>query len=214
MAVGTPSPPPRPQLRRFLPPHLHQSSSSGGEKRKWLGGKAASTPAVEVEVLAAYKKSWEKCSQATDKKKKSVESSAIAASLGPEEEERRWADTELQLQLLYLQRCWSKPFYGSASLPLALQTVFRAGLSPYSCVMFRGQVERKRTSNLKHLLVYSDRNVIVAINTESVHLFTDNSPRVCQRATSGLTSPSLPPFPLLHPGDHALPYVRLVVLGL
>ena len=43
--------------------------------------------------------------------------------------------------------------------------------------MFRGQVERK-TSNIKHLLVYSDRNVIVAINTECLHLFTDNNPRV------------------------------------
>ncbi len=47
--------------------------------------------------------------------------------------------------------------------------------------MFRGQVERK-TSNIKQLLVYSDRAVVVAINPECVHLFkeaTETGPRVC-----------------------------------
>ena len=51
---------------------------------------------------------------------------------------------------------------------------------PYSCVMFKGQVERK-ASSIKQLLVYSDRAVVVAINPECVHLFkeaTDSSPRV------------------------------------
>lgn len=98
----------RPQLRRFLPPHA--CSTGGGEKKKKTANKG---PLVEVEMLSAYCKAWEKCSQATDKKRKtSVESSAVAASLGQEEEDKLWADTELQLQLLYLQRCWCKPFYG------------------------------------------------------------------------------------------------------
>lgn len=44
--------------------------------------------------------------------------------------------------------------------------------------MFRGQVERKKLSNLKLLIAYSDRDVVVAINPECVHLFTDRTPRV------------------------------------
>lgn len=46
--------------------------------------------------------------------------------------------------------------------------------------MFKGQVERK-ASNIKQLIVYSDRAVVVAINPECVHIFkeaTDSSPRV------------------------------------
>ncbi len=57
-------------------------------------------------------------------------------------------------------------------------------ISSHSCVMFKGQVER-RASSIKQLLVYSDRAVVVAINPECVHLFkeaTDSCPRVSVRA--------------------------------
>ena len=61
-------------------------------------------------------------------------------------------------------------------------------------------MERKRTSNLKQLLLYSDRNVVVALNPECVHLFTDSSPRV-----------STDPLSLTHSfpaaGDHAVPHL-------
>ena len=42
-----------------------------------------------------------------------VEESAVARSLGQDEEVKLWQDTDLQLKLLYLQRCWVKPYYGS-----------------------------------------------------------------------------------------------------
>ena len=45
--------------------------------------------------------------------------------------------------------------------------------------MFRGQVERK--TNIKYLLAYSDRHVIVGINPECIHLFTDTNPRVSNK---------------------------------
>ena len=122
----------RPQLRRFLPPHLPQATPVGGEKKRWLGvgssGKAGSggkgagrrgsdgdtdkVVTIEGQVLDAYKSSCKRCSEGKKERKTSVENSAVAASLGKEEEERLWADRELQLQLLYLQRCWCKPFYG------------------------------------------------------------------------------------------------------
>ena len=38
--------------------------------------------------------------------------------------------------------------------------------------MFHGQIERKQ------ILSLSDRNVVVAINPECIHLFTDSPPRV------------------------------------
>ena len=41
-----------------------------------------------------------------------VERSAVAYNLGTEEEKKQWLDIDLQLKLLYLQRCWIKPYYG------------------------------------------------------------------------------------------------------
>ncbi len=55
-----------------------------------------------------------------------------------------------QLKVLYLQRCWQKPFYGS--------------------VFFKGQI--KKPFKPVHLLVYTDKLVTVAINAECLHLFS------------------------------------------
>lgn len=71
--------------------------------------------------------------------------------------------------------------------------------------MFRGQVERK-ASNIKQLLVYSDRNVIVAINTECLHLFTDNSPRVSLKTQNYMESNYLS-LSLHQIGYHAISYI-------
>ena len=50
--------------------------------------------------------------QSRRKKGVDVEKSAVAVSLGEDEEAKLWSDIDLQLKLLYLQRCWSKPYYG------------------------------------------------------------------------------------------------------
>ena len=84
-------------------------------------------------------------------------------------------------------------------------SMFICPLSYYSCVMFRGQVERK-ASNIKQLLVYSDRNVIVAINTECLHLFTDNSPRVSLKTQNYMESNYLS-LSLHQIGYHAISYI-------
>ena len=55
-----------------------------------------------------------------------------------------------QLKVLYLQRCWQKPFYGS--------------------VFFKGQI--KKPFKPVHLLVYTDKLVTVAINADCLHLFS------------------------------------------
>ena len=52
------------------------------------------------------------CAKARGDKYVDVETSAIAVSLGKEEEKKLWLDVDLQLKLLYLQRCWIKPYYG------------------------------------------------------------------------------------------------------
>lgn len=58
------------------------------------------------------------------------------------------------LKILYLQYCWSKPFYGS--------------------VMFRGQIERPFKA--VHLLNYSDKRVTVALNPQCLHILDSKSP--------------------------------------
>lgn len=61
-----------------------------------------------------------------------------------------------QLKVLYLQLCWHKPFYGS--------------------VFFRGQI--KKPFKPVHLITYTDKQVIVAINAECLHLLSVSSPPV------------------------------------
>ena len=51
-----------------------------------------------------------------------VEKSAVAHNLGTEEEKKLWLDIDLQLKLLYLQRCWNKPYYGLVLLPFSPTT--------------------------------------------------------------------------------------------
>ena len=55
--------------------------------------------------------------------------------------------------------------------------------------MFHGQIERP--FNPVHLLKYSDKRITVAINTECLHIFDTNTPRVS----------STPPTscPMVHP---------------
>lgn len=55
-----------------------------------------------------------------------------------------------QLKVLYLQLCWHKSFYGS--------------------VFFKGQT--KKPFKPVHLLVYTDKQVTVAINADCLHLFS------------------------------------------
>ncbi len=63
-----------------------------------------------------------------------------------------------QLKLKYLNKCWKHSMYGS--------------------VLFRGQI--KKTPKAVHFLYYSDRQVHVAINRESVHILSASSPPVSQ----------------------------------
>ncbi|CAI8025801.1 FERM domain-containing protein 8 [Geodia barretti] len=58
------------------------------------------------------------------------------------------------LKILYLQYCWSKPFYGS--------------------VMFHGQIERPFKA--VHILTYSDKRVTVALNPHCLHILDSKSP--------------------------------------
>ena len=53
-----------------------------------------------------------------------VEKSAVAHNLGTEEEKKLWLDIDLQLKLLYLQRCWNKPYYGLVLLPSPTTSLF------------------------------------------------------------------------------------------
>ncbi len=55
-----------------------------------------------------------------------------------------------QLKVLYLQLCWYKPFYGS--------------------VFFKGQT--KKPFKPLHLIVYTDKQMTVAINADCIHLFS------------------------------------------
>ena len=59
------------------------------------------------------------------------------------------------LKILYLQLCWSKPFYGS--------------------VMFVGQIEP--STRLIHRVAYQDQPITVAINPDCIHLFDAGQPR-------------------------------------
>ena len=64
-----------------------------------------------------------------------------------------------ELKLKYLNKCWKHSMYGS--------------------LLFRGQI--KKTPKAIHYLYYSDRQVYVAINKESVHILAASSPPVSQR---------------------------------
>ncbi|XP_064393909.1 putative FERM domain-containing protein FRMD8P1 [Halichondria panicea] len=59
-----------------------------------------------------------------------------------------------ELKLKYLNKCWKHSMYGS--------------------LLFRGQI--KKTPKAIHYLYYSDRQVYVAINKESVHILAASSP--------------------------------------
>lgn len=61
-----------------------------------------------------------------------------------------------QLKILYLQFCWHKAYYGS--------------------VFFKGLVER--SSPYLKQLVTGEKQVVVAINTECVHLMSSSAPSV------------------------------------
>ena len=54
------------------------------------------------------------------------------------------------------------------------QTVFIVTRS----VFFRGQIERRSATSPASLLGYSDRPVVVAINTEAIHIISSDSPSV------------------------------------
>jgi hypothetical protein len=141
------------KLKLYFPAHL--TSNTTRRRSIFFGGKNKFNN-LEQDLSDGYKDICKKCNESSSNrlaKTVDVETSAIACSLGKDEEIKLWQDTDLQLKLLYLQRCWNKPYYG--------------------CVMFRGQVERKTLN----LLTYSDRNIIVAINPECIHLFTDENKR-------------------------------------
>lgn len=66
-----------------------------------------------------------------------------------------------QLRVLYLQLCWHKTFYGS--------------------VFFKGIVEKPFQA--VNLLTTNEKQVLVAVNTESVHLMKATRPSVSNMAT-------------------------------
>ena len=45
-------------------------------------------------------------------------------------------------------------------------------------VFFRGQIERRSATSPASLLGYSDRPVVVAINTEAIHIISSDTPPV------------------------------------
>lgn len=114
-----------PYLHKFYPPHLLEHPSGG---RKSLG-KLFRQKSVETSVAE------EKLMRNFDM--------MIGRKLPPH-----------NLKILYLQYCWSKPFYGS--------------------VMFQGQIERPFKA--VHLLTYSDKRVTVALNPHCLHILDSKNP--------------------------------------
>ena len=120
-------------------------------------------------------------SQSRKHKEVDVTRSAVAASLGKDEEDKLWSDMQLQLKLLYLQRCWFQQYYGwvwpvLTLLPMRHGNVYVCVSVLCRSVMFQGQIERK--SSFKQLLLYSDRTVTLAVNPHCVHLFSNDQPKV------------------------------------
>ncbi len=62
-----------------------------------------------------------------------------------------------QLKILYLQLCWHKPYYAS--------------------VFFKGIIEKAMQPYLK-LLAPSEKQIVVAVNTECIHIMAASSPSV------------------------------------
>ena len=91
------------------------------------------------------------------KPKKSAENKAIEEKFmkSLNDSKEKCSDPH-HLKVLYLQYCWHKPYYGS--------------------VFFRGTVEKPFQAI--NLLTTSEKQVVVAINTECVHLISTSSPPV------------------------------------
>jgi hypothetical protein len=90
-------------------------------------------------------------------KKTSPESKSLLDELNRAHQEAvKKCEDPHQLKILYLQLCWHKPYYSS--------------------VFFKGVVE-KPPQFLK-LLSTSEKRVVVAVNTECVHLMAARSPSV------------------------------------
>ena len=45
-------------------------------------------------------------------------------------------------------------------------------------MFFRGQIERRAAPSAASLLGYSDRPIVVAVNTEAIHIINTDSPSV------------------------------------
>lgn len=117
----------RPFLSRFYPPHLLEPPAAAA--RKSLG------------KLFQRQRSVEQL-PAEEKLRESFESVVAKGA------------SAHNLKILYLQYCWSKPFYGS--------------------VMFRGQIERPFKA--MHILTYSDKRVTVALNPQCLHILDSKTP--------------------------------------
>ena len=103
--------------------------------------KSSTTPALEDELASKYKE--------------------VHGRLAPPPSAQATPPSAVDIMHYYLQRCRSKPYYGS--------------------VFFGGQVA-KRVNLIQVLLPHlKDRSVVVAINTEGVCILEDTVPRV--RAT-------------------------------
>ena len=92
--------------------------------------------------------------------KKSVEGKSLGDELikSYEEASKKCPDPH-QLKILYLQLCWHKPYYAS--------------------VFFKGLVEKAIQPYLK-LLAPSEKLIVVAVNTECIHVMAASSPSVSQ----------------------------------
>jgi len=90
--------------------------------------------------------------------KKSTETKSLSDELMTAHQEalKKCKDPH-QLKILYLQHNWHKPYYAS--------------------VFFKGVVEKSSQYLLK-LLTTSERHVVVAINTECIHIMTVSIPSV------------------------------------
>ena len=90
--------------------------------------------------------------------KKSAEGKSLSDELvkSYEEASKKCPDPH-EMKILYLQLCWHKPYYAS--------------------VFFKGIVEKAMQPLLK-LLAASEKHIIVAVNTECIHIMAASSPSV------------------------------------
>lgn len=122
-------------MGEYFPQHKLPAKKSTLTK---VFSKSSTTPTLEDDLASKYKE--------------------VYSRLAPPPSAQTTPPSTVDIMHYYLQRCRSKPYYGS--------------------VFFGGQVA-KRVNLIQVLLPYlKDRSIVVAINTEGVCILEDTVPRV------------------------------------